>query len=258
MSSAKERRAQIVDWVNKEGWASVSELVKHFGVSEPSIRRDLERLESQDLLRRIHGGALPCCSAEQSDLYGRRAAEHPEEKRRIAQAAVKLICPNASILLDSGSTVAEVAKQIASELPQNHNLHVVTNSMPAAQALAHRPDIELLVVGGLYAHKYRTMVGPQAVAALQGLHMDTIFLGAGGLSFDGGLTAEGMQEIEGLHILSMDADKVIVVADSSKIGRRGMAVVMPLEDINILVTDSAAPPEFVEKLESLGVKVILV
>ena len=258
VTAARDRRTQIVQIVSSDGWAGVGDLVRRFGVSEPSIRRDLELLEMEGLVKRVHGGALSSSYNVQGDIYGQRAAEHLEEKRRIAQEAVALIKPQDSLLLDSGSTVTEVARRIASDLPVNQTIRVVTSSLPAAQALTHRPDIELVVIGGVYAHKYRTMIGPLAVAAMQGLHVDKVFLGAGGLSLESGLTADSLQEIEGLHALSLAADKVVVVADSSKVERRGMAVVMPLEDIDVLVTDSAAPPHFVDALQKLGVEVRLV
>lgn len=258
MTAAKDRRAQIVQMVSSDGWASVGDLVRRFGVSEPSIRRDLELLEMQGLVRRVHGGVLSASYSVLGDIYGLRAAEHVDEKRRIAAEAASLIKPQDSLLLDSGSTVTEVARRIASDLPVNQTIRVVTSSLPAAQALTHRADIELVVIGGIYAHKYRTMIGPLAVAAMQGLHVDEVFLGAGGLSLQAGLTADSLQEIEGLHALSLAADKVIVVADSSKIERRGMAAVMPLEDIDILITDNAAPHHFVDALQKLGVQVRLV
>lgn len=258
VTGARERRAEIAQIVNRDGWAGVGDLVKRFGVSEPSVRRDLELLEMQELVKRVHGGALPASCNVQGDIYGQRAMAHVEEKHRIAQEAMRLIKPHGSLLLDGGSSVAEVAKCIASDISVNQNITVVTGSLPVLQALVHRPDIELVVIGGVYAHKYRTMVGPLGIAAMQGLHVDTAFLGVDGLSLEAGLTAESLQAPAGLHALSLAADTVVVVTDSSKIERRGIAVVMPLEDIDILITDNAAPHHFVDALRKLGVEVRLV
>jgi len=256
--SAAGRRAQIAQWVNAEGWAHVPELARHFGVSEVSIRRDFEELEEQGFLKRVHGGALPIASHPQGDIYSQRAAGHIEEKQRIARAAAALIQPNDSVILDSGSTVAEVARHMPAEAPPGQHLRIITGSIPVVEALTPYPEMQLLVLGGIYLHQYRTVAGPQTLASLGGLHADKMFMGSDGLTFESGTTTANVLEAEVTRVMAHAADKVIVVADSSKIGQTGFATVMPLQDIDILITDNGAPADFVAELRRLRVDIRLV
>jgi DeoR/GlpR family transcriptional regulator of sugar metabolism len=256
--AAEARRLQIVQLVNAEGWAGVADLANRFGVSEVSVRRDLLELAGQGLVRRVRGGALPVAASFQDDVYSHRAASHVEQKRRIAKAAAALIEANDRIILDSGSTVAELARLIPSVVPLGEQLRIVTGSCPVVEALTPFPQIEVLVLGGIYLHQYRTVIGPQTLASLQGLHADKMFMGSDGLSLQTGTTTANVLEGEVTRLLSQVADKVIVVADSSKIGQTGFTTVMPLKDIDILITDRDAPAEFVADLRKLDVQVRLV
>ena len=256
--STEDRRAQIVQWANVEGWVNVAELASHFRVSEVSIRRDLEELEKQGFLKRVRGGALPVTSHHQDDVYAQRAASHVEQKRRIARAAATLIQPNDRIILDSGSTVAELARIIPILVPLGQHLRVITGSLPVIEALTPYPQIQLLVLGGIYLHQYRTVVGPQTLSSLQGLHVDKMFLGSDGLTLETGTTTANVLEAEVTQAMARAADTVIVLADSSKINQQGFTTVMPLRDIDILITDTDAPADFVAKVQALGVDVRLV
>jgi DeoR/GlpR family transcriptional regulator of sugar metabolism len=256
--STHDRRAQIAQAVNFEGWASVNELAKHFGVSEVSIRRDLEQLDAQGFVKRVRGGALPVSTHVQGDIYGQRAVARTEQKLRIGRAAAALIQPNDRIILDSGSTVAEVARSIPTQVTLGQHLRVITGSIPVVEALTPYPQIQVLLLGGIYLPQYRTVVGPQTLATLEGLHAEKMFMGSDGLSLESGSTTANVLEAEVTCRMAAAADQVIVVADSSKIGQTGFTTVMPLSGISILVTDAAAPVEFVAALRELGVQVILV
>jgi len=256
--SANDRRAQIAQAVNFEGWLSVSELALHFDVSEVSIRRDLEQLEGQGFVKRVRGGALPVSTHIQGDVYGQRAAAQIEQKRQIGRAAAALIQPNDRIILDSGSTVAEVARSIPTQVTLGRHLRVVTGSIPVVDVLTPYPQIQLLLLGGIYLHQYRSVVGPQTLASLEGLHAEKMFMGSDGLTLEGGTTTANVLEAEVTCRMAAAADQVIVVADSSKIGQTGFTEVMQLRDIGILVTDADAPADFVGALRRLNVQVILV
>jgi DeoR/GlpR family transcriptional regulator of sugar metabolism len=256
--SANDRRTLIAQAVNFEGWASVSELARHFDVSEVSIRRDLEQLEEQGFVKRVRGGALPVSTHVQGDVYGQRALARTEQKRRIGRAAAALIQPNDRIILDSGSTVVEVARSIPTQVALGQHLRVITGSIPVAESLTPYPQIQVLLLGGLYLHQYRTVVGPQTLASLDGLHAEKMFMGSDGLTLEGGATTANVLEAEVTCRMAAAADQVIVVTDSTKIGETGFTTVMPLGDISILVTDSDAPEGFVAALRQLGVRVILV
>jgi len=254
---AQARRAHIAQLVNAEGWNSVTDLAEHFGVSAVSIRRDLKELERAGFLQRVRGGALRVASAPQDDVYSQRAARRMEQKRRIARAAIALIQPSDSIILDSGSTVAEVARHIAAEASLGQHLRIITGSIPVVEAFTPHPEIQLLFLGGIYLHQYRTVIGPQTLASLEGLHADKMFMGSDGLTIETGTTTANILEAEVTRSLSRAADKVIVVADSSKIGQRGFTTVMPVQQVDILVTDVDAPPELVAELREMDVDVRL-
>jgi len=256
--SAEDRRAQIAQWVSSDGWVNVSELARHYVVSQVSIRRDLEALEHQGFLKRVHGGALPVAAHPQDDVYSQRAASQAEAKRRIAKAAAALVKPSDRIILDSGSTVAEVARQVATEVPHGQHLRIITGSTPVVEALTPYPQIQLLVLGGIYLHQYRTVVGPQTLSSLEGLHVDKMFLGSDGLTLETGNTTANVLEAEVTRSMVHTAEQVIVVADSSKFGKAGFCTLMPVQEIDILLTDSDAPPELVAELRKLGVDVRLV
>jgi DeoR/GlpR family transcriptional regulator of sugar metabolism len=258
MLSTEDRRAQIAQWVSMEGWAGIAELAAHFDLSEVSIRRDLRELEQQGFVKRVRGGALPATTHPQDDVYSHRAARRVEQKRRIARAAAALIEANDRIILDSGSTVAELARLIPTVVPLGQHLRIVTGSCPVVEALTPFPQIQVLVLGGIYLHQYRTVVGPQTLASVQGLHADKMFMGSDGLSVETGATTANVLEAEVTRVLARAADKVIVVADSSKIGQTGFTSIMPLDDLDILITDRDAPPRFVAELRELSVDVRLV
>jgi DeoR/GlpR family transcriptional regulator of sugar metabolism len=126
------------------------------------------------------------------------------------------------------------------------------------EALTPYPQIQLLVLGGIYLHQYRTVVGPQTLSSLQGLHVDKMFLGSDGLTLETGTTTANVLEAEVTQAMARAADTVIVLADSSKINQQGFTTVMPLRDIDILITDTDAPADFVAKVQALGVDVRLV
>ena len=256
--AAHDRRALIAQSINFEGWASVVELAKRYEVSEVGIRRDLEELEGQGLVKRVRGGALPTGSSSLTDIYGQRAAKSVEPKRSIAREAAKLIEPNDRIILDSGSTIAELARLVPVIVPLGHHLRIITGSCPVVDALTPYPQIQLFVLGGMYLHQYRTLIGPQTLHSLTGMHVDKMFMGSDGLTVETGTTTANVLEAEVTQAMAKAATTLIVVADSSKIGLTGFTTVMPLQEVDVLITDQGAPAEFVAQARSLGVDVHLV
>jgi DeoR/GlpR family transcriptional regulator of sugar metabolism len=255
---AHDRRALIGQSITFEGWASVVELAKRYEVSQVCIRRDLQELEAEGMLKRVRGGAVPSGLNSLTDIYGQRAAKKVEAKRRIAREAAKLIEPNDRIILDSGSTIAELARLIPTVVPVGHHLRVITGSCPVVDALTPYPQIQLLVLGGMYLHQYRTLVGPQTLQGLGGLHVDKMFMGSDGVTVETGTTTANVLEAEVTQAMASSAATLIVVADSSKIGLTGFTTVMPMRDVDILITDQDAPAEFVAHARAMGVEVHLV
>jgi len=264
LSEAAKRREAITQQLGRERVVHVAELSQRFGVSEVSIRRDLERLERQGLLQRVHGSSIAVMAgsgageqAQGGQAQGRASTPHLDEKRRIGSAAAALIRPGDRVLFDSGTTVLEVARALSNDLAGAGNLTAITCSLPIVQELGHRQEIHLLLLGGIYLPAYRVVVGPQTIENLRDLHADKIFLGTDGLTLDHGLTTANILEAEVDRAMVKAAAQKIVVADSSKIGFVGLTTIIPLKEIDILVTDRGASESFLEQLRRLGVQVIL-
>ncbi|MGC8878708.1 MAG: DeoR/GlpR family DNA-binding transcription regulator [Anaerolineae bacterium] len=255
---AQVRRAIILEELATHRVVRIADLSERFGVSEVSIRRDLERLERSGLLKRIHGGAVSIPGLPTHDLSSARALAHTREKERIGRAAAQMIRENERLIFDSGTTTLQVARNIPGHLLTSGNLTVITASLPIVYELGMWKNVHIIVLGGVYLHEYQVMVGPQTIEALRGLHADTMFLGADGLTFSNGVTTANVLEAEVDRALVQSASKVVVVADSSKIGVIGLVTIMPLTQINALVTDDKVPPDFVARLRDKGVEVIIV
>ena len=255
-SNAGRRRESITQQLTRENVVRVTELSRQFGVSEVSIRRDLEHLERQGLLQRVHGGAVAVAVGHSARELVSTPGPHLDEKRRIGTAAAALVRPGDRVLFDSGTTVLEVARSLSIDLVAAGNLTAITSSLPIVQELGHRPGIHLILLGGIYLPEYRVVVGPQTVENLRGLHADKLFLGTDGLTLDHGLTTANVLEAEVDRAMVRAAAQIIVVADSSKIGCAGLTTIIPLDEVHVLVTDRAAPGGFLEHLGSLGIQVI--
>lgn len=257
-STAGRRRESITQQLAQENVVRVTELSRQFGVSEVSIRRDLEHLERQGLLQRVHGGAVAVAVGHNARERASTPGTHLDEKRRIGMAAAALVRPGDRVLFDSGTTVLEVARSLSNDLVDAGNLTAITSSLPIVQELGHRPGIHLILLGGIYLPAYRVVVGPQTVENLRGLHADKLFLGTDGLTLDHGLTTANVLEAEVDRAMVRAAAEIIVVADSSKIGGIGLTTILPLEQVHKLITGQDAPADFVSALRAAGVDVILV
>lgn len=256
--NADKRRELIIQEIADSQIVRVSDLSQRFGISEVSIRRDLERLEHLGLLKRVHGGAVavPQVSLGASHLAKIRC--HIGEKERIGRAAAELIQEGERLIFDSGSTVAQVAHSIQGDLLNSGNLTVITASLPIVRELGSWKGVHLILLGGIFLPEYEIVVGPQTIASLEGLHADKVFLGTDGLTFSNGVTTANLLEAEVDRVMVNVSTEIIVVADSSKIGVIGLTTILPLIRIDKLITDSQAPADFVHTLRKQGVEVILV
>lgn len=257
-STADKRRAFILEHLAHNQLVKVAELGEHFGVSEVSIRRDLDRLERLGLLKRVHGGAVAIPSTALGQSHAAKVRCHIEEKERIGRAAAQMIREGDRLIFDSGSTVLQVARNISGDLLNSGNLIVITGSLPIVHELGPWKSVHLILLGGIYLPDYEVVVGPQTIANLNGLHADKVFLGTDGLTFSHGVTTANVLEAEVDRAMIAAASEVIVVADSSKIGVVGLTTIIPVTRINKLITDDKAPADFVAALREQGVEVILV
>ena len=162
------------------------------------------------------------------------------------------------LIIDSGTTPLQVARHIPPELLASGNLTVITASLPIARELGSHPGVHLILLGGVYLSAYDLVIGPQTIDNLRNLHADKLFLGTDGLTFTQGITTANVLEAEVDRAMVHASSEVIVVSDSSKIGVIGLVTIMPLTEIDKLVTDLDAPRDFVEELHEQGVEVTLV
>lgn len=236
---ARQRQERILTEVRQHGGARVSDLVDLLGVSDMTIRRDIETLARQELVLRVHGGAT-AINERSSDEPGFAAKSvlALAEKSAIAEAAARLILPGASVALSAGTTTYAVAQQLVDVA----DLTVVTNSPPVADLLHERPAPGRTVVltGGTRTPS-NALVGPVAVRALSDLHVDTLVLGVHGIDERFGVTTPNLVEAETNQALVASARRVVVVADHSKWNVVGLAGIAPLDRVDILVTDSGLP-----------------
>ncbi len=255
--NADERRTLILEYLARDPLVKVAELSDRFDVSEVSIRRDLDRLDRLGLLKRVHGGAVAIPSAALGQPHVTKMRHHVEEKERIGRAAAQMIRDGDRLIFDSGTTVLQVARSISGDLLNAGHLTVITGSIPIVQELGPWKGVHLIVLGGIYLPDYEMIVGPQTIEHLNGLHADKVFLGTDGLTFSHGVTTANLLEAEVDRSMVEAASEVIVVADSSKIGVIGLTTILPVTNIDKLITDDEAPADFLAALREQGVEVIL-
>jgi DeoR family transcriptional regulator of aga operon len=230
-----ERLSAILEDLSADGSVEVTELASRFDVSAATIRRDLELLEEQRLLARTHGGAITMGVLYELPLRY-KGARHHDEKRRIAQAAASSITDGMAVGLTGGTTCTEVAR----ELVDRERLTVVTNALNIASELAVRPNLKLVVTGGTARPESYELVGPLAEQALAGLHLDLVVIGVDGIDAQAGCTTHHEVEAHTDLALIERASHVVVVADSSKIGKVAFAKICPVERVDTLITDRDA------------------
>ncbi|RIH63762.1 DeoR/GlpR transcriptional regulator [Mariniphaga sediminis] len=253
--STVSRRAKILEELANKGEVSVKELSKMFSISEVTIRNDLGHLEKQNMLIRARGGAIKIkfYRIGKDPSIAEKQKEFLKEKQRIAKAAIKLLNDGDTIVLDSGSTTTEIAKN----LEQLNNLTIITNALNIASILAEYEGINIFMPGGSLRKKSLSLVGVLADENFEKFYCDKLFLGADGFDTTHGLSTHDSEEAHLNQIMIKIARKVIVVADSSKFERRRFAFIGPISDVDIVITDSGISSEHKERLEKNGVEVII-
>ena len=246
-----ERQALIRQLVQDQGRVTVPELSSRFGVSEATIRRDLEQLHGWGWVRRTHGGAVRFARAASEPPMPHRIPEQHEEKRRIGSAAAQMIRGGETIFLGSGTTVLEIARA----LPDSLNLRIITNSLAILNELTGRPQIELIVIGGMFRQSELSMVGHITEQAIRELRADRVFMGIRAIDAAYGLANDFLPETMTDRAILGIAPQVVVVADHSKFGRVSSNLVAPATAAQVIITDTQAPPQVVAELRALGLEV---
>lgn len=251
---APERQQAILGHARSVGRVDVNMLAESYDVTPETIRRDLNELERRGLVRRVHGGAIPADRLGLELPVAQRIEQHPEEKGRIAKAALDQLPDGGSIIIDAGTTTARFAEM----LPADRSFTVVTHALPIAALLAERPNVTLLLVGGQVRPGTLAAVGSWAQTGYQGVLADVAFAGTNGISTARGLTTPDLAEAAVKAALIASARRTVVLADHSKVGRDEFAHVADLSRVDTLITDSEVDADMAQEFHDAGVEVLQV
>ena len=247
--SLPERHSRILALLQQNGSISVTQLSELFKVSEVTIRKDLSYLEQQKKLYRTHGSAILISPYISDRHVNEKEKKNVAEKRAIGAAAAALVSQDDSIIIASGTTMAFLAREIK---PAGH-LTVITAAVPVTQILSQHAD-----VGGITRSSSVSVVGPFAESMLRNFNCSKLFVGVDGIDTDFGLTTTNMLEASLNGAMINAAQKVVVLADSSKFGRRGFSKICDLEAVDRIITDSGVQPLYLERLRERGIEVTVV
>jgi DeoR/GlpR family transcriptional regulator of sugar metabolism len=250
---AQERRKRILEFIQEEGSARVVRLSELFEVSEPTIRQDLEVLDKQNYITREHGGAFLRTVSRQVSELTLQHMENMDKKVLIAKRAAQLVSPGDRIILDSGSTITELAKCL-SETP---GLVVVTNAINIALIIGANPACELMVTGGDFKAPTLSLTGEKAAAFFRNIYVDKLFLATGGVSPTLELTYPGYSDLVVKKAMIDVSKEIFLLADSTKFGKASFASLGVMDYVDAIVTDDGIGEGIRRQLDDLGVKTIV-
>jgi DeoR/GlpR family transcriptional regulator of sugar metabolism len=250
---ANQRRLKIFELLKEDGSAKVIRLAKIFKVTEVTIRQDLEKLEQEGLIIREHGGAFLKNMEDNVRSFVPLNTDNMDKKTAIGKKAASLIENGDTIILDSGSTTTEIAKQILGK----KGLTVITNALNIALLLGADPGIDVMVTGGEFKPPTLSLTGQKAADFLENIHVDKLFLATAGISLRSGLTYPSISDITVKKAMIEAADVTYLVADSTKIGKNSLASLGALSLIDYLITDAEIDPKHLAIFTENQVEVIL-
>jgi DeoR/GlpR family transcriptional regulator of sugar metabolism len=251
--SSVERQQQLQQLFEKNGRLLVTEICEHFGISEATARRDLDVLAQNGKIQRFFGGAVLIRKAAPEEPILRRSHDQEDEKERIGRAAAALVNNNETVFLGSGTTVLQVAKNLA-----GRPLTIITNSLPIINILADDPQVNLIALGGIFRASERSFIGHITEQSLQDLRADKVIIGIHAVSLEHGLTNDYLPETMTDRTILQIGQKVVIVADHTKFGRVSTVHVAPVEKVNTIVTDSQVDGEMVDLLKAKQIEMIVV
>lgn len=252
--SSLERQQKIIEIINAKGYESVINLCKALKVSAVTIRKDLKFLEKNNQLFRTHGGASNTNPFTIDRSVNEKEGLQREEKREIAKKAAEYIESNDSIIIASGTTMLALAREIA----PNQKLTVITSALQVAGELVNHMDIDILQLGGMVRKSSSSVVGSYAEAILKDFYCTKLYLGVDGIDFEFGITTSNSMEAELNKSMINMAQKVIVLADHTKFGKRGFSKICGLDEIDEIITDKNLSQVIVDKFRNSGVKITIV
>ncbi|MBR5726699.1 MAG: DeoR/GlpR transcriptional regulator [Muribaculaceae bacterium] len=249
----EQRHEMIMEQLIKHGSVQVADLVMMLNVSAVTVRKDLTELEKSDKLYRSHGKAVLVNPYINNRSVNEKEKLATDEKHAIGREAARLITRNDSICIASGTTVHALARNIV----PIHKLTVVSASLPVSNILSAHENIDIIQLGGMLRHSSLSVVGEYSARILEHCSFSKLYMGVDGIDLDFGITTTEMREATLNQKMMAAAQKTIVLADSSKFGRRGFAKIADMDAVDLIVTDSGISPKNVKRIEDLGIELII-
>lgn len=245
------RLKKIREMLEVEEFLDMERLKSELDASESTIRRDLAGLEGEGILKRVYGGAMAMQARDPSLDFAFQSTHMAAEKRRIAAIAASLVHDNQTVILDGGSTVAAVARELS-----GRSLHVITNSLPIAEVFGDSRQVEITLTGGFLYPRVRATVGPICEQVFASVTADVLIMGIGGVTEAGFSNSNTLIVGPELKMIQA-ARKLVIVTDHTKFGRGSVVHIAPLEEADVVVSDSGLSPEHQDMLKAHGVEVLL-
>jgi len=253
VKSTVQRRTLVLEKLESDGQVNVTDLSRQFNVSEVTIRNDFLQLEKKNMLIRARGGAIKINRVGVDFELSKKQKINLELKKRIGRRGAKLIKDGDTVIIDAGTTTQEMVKNLAPE----SKFTVITNALNIANHLVYNNNIQVIMPGGFLRKDALSMIGSPAETTIRNYLCDKLFLGVDGLDYDFGISTPNIEEAHLNKIMIEISRQIIVLADSSKVKKRSLAVICPLSKVDILVTDDGLSPDYQAKLEQLGLEVII-
>lgn len=247
-----QRQEALIDLVEKKGVISVSELSETLSVSQITIRRDLGHLAKEGLVERIHGGALKKVETFQSSFFARQKLQKVE-KEKIGKRAAELIKDGDVVFFDASSTTLEVAKN----LPESIHITAITPALYTTCELCKKPQISIILIGGEIEKQTMSTIGSSAIRKIRQYNTDKLFLSTHAVSLKEGIFERLLALVEVKRAMIKSSKEVILLADHSKFGFVSLLKVIPIKQINVVITDDKTSPEYIKILEGEGVEVLI-
>jgi DeoR family transcriptional regulator, aga operon transcriptional repressor len=251
---ADERRMQILQIVRSEGRAKVNDLVRRFNTSAVTIRSDLNELDQRGLVQRSHGGAVIQDTVFRESPVHERIKSRSQEKQRIGAKAASLIREGETVILDSGTTTLEIARQMKN-IP---HVQVITNGLNIALELLGSRNTQTIIMGGSVRGDSASIVGRATEDMLEQFSADKLFLGGAGCDPDFGVSGTNLEETMANRAMLRAAREIVVVADASKFSKRSMSLIASFSEVDLVISDVSLQPELQDRIRSFGCKLILV
>jgi len=250
----QQRHQAIIQKIHKEQSVAVSDLIEMFGVSFETVRRDLEFLEKEGFLKRVHGGAILAeIDYKKEQPLTIRETKFMEEKKQLVELATRYVTEGQSIALDVSTTNTEFAKALKRKFER---LTIITNSLPIANELVEMPHYTIILTGGVVRNEERGVIGEWAESFVSQFHADLFFMSVSGISLEEGITDFGIGELQVKKLMHKNAGRTIALADSSKFDVVSLLKVCPIAEIERIVTDALIDTEIVEKYKQHGIEVV--